>query len=69
MFGNKQNKQERLEQYRQLLGEEELTQAQIAARLGVPRSTVMRDLVDLEEQGVKLAEKEDGKLGLFRRWW
>lgn len=68
MFGSKQSKQDRLEQYRQLLSEEELTQAQIAARLGVPRSTVLRDLVDLEEQGVKL-EEEGGKLRLSCRWW
>ncbi len=69
MFGSKQGKRERLEQYRQLLEQEELTQAQIAARLGVPRSTVMRDLVDLEDQGLRLEETESGKLRLFRRWW
>lgn len=68
MFGSKQGKRERLEQYQELLSDEELTQAQLAERLGVPRSTVLRDLVDLEAQGVKLAE-EDGRLRLFRRWW
>jgi predicted DNA-binding transcriptional regulator YafY len=69
MFGSKQGKQERLAQYRELLSEEELTQAQIAKRLGVPRSTVLRDLADLDEQGIKLDEDECGRLRLFRRWW
>lgn len=69
MFGSKQGKQERLAQYQELLGEEALTPAQLAARLGVPRSTVLRDLPDLEEQGVRLEEEESGKVRLFRRWW
>ncbi len=69
MFGSKQGKQERLAQYEQLLGDEGLTPAQIAARLGVPRSTVLRDLPELEERGVKLEEEGDGRLRLFRRWW
>lgn len=69
MFGSKQGKQERLGQYEELLSEETLTPAQIAARLGVPRSTVLRDLPELEEQGVRLEEEEDGRLRLFRRWW
>lgn len=69
MFGNKQAKQERLAQYQDLLSAEELTAAQLAARLGVPRSTVLRDLPCLEEQGVQLEEAACGKLRLFRRWW
>lgn len=69
MFGSKQGKQERLSQYEELLSEGELSPAQLAARLRVPRSTVLRDLPELEEQGVLLAEEEDGKLRLFRRWW
>lgn len=69
MFGSKQGKQERLAQYQELLGEEELTQAQIAQRLGVPRSTVLRDLADLEDQGVRLDEDGGGRLRLFRKWW
>jgi predicted DNA-binding transcriptional regulator YafY len=68
MFGSKQGKQERLAQYQELLNAEALTPAQIAARLGVPRSTVLRDLPELEDQGVKLDEDE-GKLRIFRRWW
>lgn len=69
MFGSKKGKQERLGQYEELLSEGGLTQAELAARLGVPRSTVMRDLVDLEDHGAKLEETEGGKLRLFRRWW
>jgi len=69
MFGSKQGKQERLEQYQQLLSEEGLTPAQLAAKLGVPRSTVLRDLPELDDSGVKLDEDEHGKLRLFRRWW
>lgn len=69
MFGSKRGKQERLAQYQELLGEEALTAAQIAARLGVPRSTVLRDLPELEEHGVRLEEGEGGRLRLFRRWW
>jgi len=51
------------------LSEEGLTPAQLAAKLGVPRSTVLRDLPELDESGVKLDEDEHGKLRLFRRWW
>lgn len=69
MFGSKREKAERLEQYEEILDEEELTQAELAERLRVPRSTVMRDLVDLDERGVLLEEDERGKLSLFRKWW
>jgi DNA-binding IclR family transcriptional regulator len=69
MFGSKQGKQERLGQYVELLGGEELSQAELARRLGVPRSTVMRDLVDLEEQGVQVEEDSEGRVRLSRRWW
>lgn len=70
MFGSKQGKQERLGQYEALLDEEALTAAQLAARLGVPRSTVLRDLPELEERGVRLEEDaEGGKLRIFRPWW
>lgn len=69
MFGNKQDKATRLAQYAELLREAELSPAQIAERLGVPRSTVMRDLPKLEEQGILLAEESNGKLRLFRKLW
>ena len=69
MFGSKQGKQERLDRYTELLSEEACTPAQLAAKLGVPRSTVLRDLPQLEERGVKLEEEESGTLRLFRAWW
>jgi DeoR/GlpR family transcriptional regulator of sugar metabolism len=67
MFGSKQSKEERLEQLVNLLEDEALSAAQIADRLHVPRSTVMRDLPVLEERGVFLQEGDDGKLSIFRR--
>lgn len=69
MFGNKQGKQDRLGQYTQLLGEDGLSQAELARRLDVPRSTVMRDLTDLHDQGVLIEEDDEGKVRLSRRWW
>lgn len=69
MFGSKQGKQERLAQYQELLREEALTPAQLAARLGVPRVTVLRDLPELDAHGVKLDEDAHGRLRLFRPWW
>ncbi len=69
MFGSKQGKQDRLGQYEQLLGDDGLSQAEIARRLGVPRSTVMRDLAELDDQGVLIEEDEEGRVRLSRRWW
>jgi DNA-binding IclR family transcriptional regulator len=37
----------------------------LARRLGLDRSTVMRDLPALEERGVLLAEDDRGRLSLF----
>ena len=67
MFGSKEGKIDRLEQEIELLEAEALRPAQIAERLGVPRSTVMRDLPVLEERGVLLQEAEDGTLTIFRK--
>ncbi len=69
MFGSKQGKQDRLGQYTELLGEDDLSQAELARRLGVPRSVVMRDLADLHDQGVLIEEDDEGKIRLSRRWW
>ena len=69
MFGNKREKQERLDQYAAMLGEQALSQAEIAKRLGVPRSTVMRDLADLDDQGIQLEEDAQGHVRLSRKWW
>jgi predicted DNA-binding transcriptional regulator YafY len=68
MFGSKHGKQERLAQYETLLRQEALTQAQLAMRLGVPRSTVSRDLLDLHAAGVPIEEDERGRLRISR-WW
>jgi DeoR/GlpR family transcriptional regulator of sugar metabolism len=66
MFGSKQGKEERLERIATLLEQEELTPAQIARKIGVHRSTISEDLVDLENRGEYLQEDE-GKLSIFRR--
>jgi|GEM_PF-1860564 Transcriptional regulators of sugar metabolism len=66
MFGSKREKQERLERIADLLEKEVLTQADLARKLGVHRSTINDDLVDLEARGIYLQEHE-GKLSLFRR--
>ncbi len=60
---------ERLEQYEELIPEYpgKLRPAQLARLLGVPRSTVLRDLPALEEQGTLLMEDERGLLSLFRK--
>jgi DNA-binding IclR family transcriptional regulator len=67
MFGSKDGKVDRLEQEVELLEAEALRPAQIAERLGVPRSTVMRDLPALEDRGVLLQEDDDGSLSIFGR--
>jgi DeoR/GlpR family transcriptional regulator of sugar metabolism len=41
--------------------------SQLARLLGVPRSTVQRDLPALEDQGTLLMEDGGGLLSLFRR--
>jgi DNA-binding IclR family transcriptional regulator len=68
MFGSKEGKADRLEHEIQLLEDEALLPAQLAELLGVPRSTVMRDLPELEERGVLLQEDENGRLSLVD-WW
>lgn len=67
MFGSKQDKHERLAQIAEVLRHypDGLSQAEIAAHLGVPRSTIARDLPVLEERGIFLQE-DNGKLSLFR---
>lgn len=65
MFGTKQEKANRLQEIIELLRvHHELTVAQIASYLGVPRSTIWRDLPVLEEYGVRLQEC-DGKLSFY----
>jgi DeoR/GlpR family transcriptional regulator of sugar metabolism len=70
MFGNKQAKQERLQQLQHLLQqqEKEAGVSELARALGVSRHTVMDDLVTLEDKGVKLCERK-GKLSLLSKWF
>ncbi|MCX7681374.1 MAG: helix-turn-helix domain-containing protein [Anaerolineae bacterium] len=59
---------DRLQRYGELIPEypDGLRASQLARLLGVPRSTVMRDLPALEEEGILLMEDEQGRLSLFR---
>ena len=69
MFGSKQARVERLEQIVALLEQHDtLSQAEIAQQLDVPRSTILRDLPQLEDRGVYLSEDDQGKISLAR-WW
>lgn len=68
MFGSKASKTERLERIVETINEHpNISPARIAALLGVPRSTIIRDLPRLEERGVLLQEGADGELSIFRR--
>ena len=68
MFGNKQAKQARLEQMAEAIEQQPgISQSELARQLGIPRSTVKRDLPTLEQAGILLAEDERGLLSLFGR--
>jgi uncharacterized membrane protein len=68
MFGNKQVKQARLEQMARVIERHpDITQAELARKMGMPRSTVKRDLPALEKAGILLAEDRRGRLALFGR--
>lgn len=58
----------RLHRYGELIPEypDGLRASELAQLLGVPRSTVLRDLPALEEAGILLMEDEQGRLSLFR---
>ena len=66
MYGDKQQKQTRLQT---LLAEvakaNGITQAGLARILGVPRSTINKDLAVLHEHGALLTEDDHGQLGLL----
>jgi len=59
----------RLERYEDLIPRHpgRVRASQLARRLGVHRSTVMRDLPALAERGTLLMEDERGRLSLYRR--
>jgi len=68
MFGNKQAKRERLERMAEAVEQHPgISQSDLARQLGVPRSTVKRDLPTLEQVGILLVEDERGRLALFGR--
>jgi DNA-binding IclR family transcriptional regulator len=60
---------ERLDRYEELIPEYpgRIRPSRLARLLGVPRSTVHRDLPALEERGTLLMEDGRGFLSLFRR--
>ncbi len=64
MYGDKREKRARLEKLAGLLAvsAQGVRQAALAKTLGVARSTVRRDLADLEALGVLLAEDRDGRI-------
>ena len=68
MFGNKRKKEERLQCIGDLLKQEKsgLTQTELARRLGVSRSTVLKDLAILQEKaGILTSEDQHGRLYWF----
>ena len=68
MFGDKRAKQARLEQMAEAIEQHPgISQSDLARQLGIPRSTVKRDLPMLEQAGILLAEDEQGLLSLFGR--
>jgi predicted DNA-binding transcriptional regulator YafY len=66
VFGGKQQKRDRLQQIVEVLRQHPhgLSQAELARSLNVPRSTIMRDLPLLEDQGIFLQEDGD-KISIF----
>ena len=66
MYGDKDVKRARLETMAKLVAAAPtgVTQAELAQALGVSRSTVNKDLVCLESNGVCLAEDDAGRLWL-----
>ncbi len=66
MYGDKTEKQARLAQMTRLVAQspDGITQAELARALGVSRATVCKDLVQLEQRGVRLAEDDAGRLSV-----
>ena len=67
MFGTKQAKRERQRAIFLLLQSEgSMTASEIAERLRVPRSTIYRDLPDLDARNIQLDEDAAGRLSISR---
>lgn len=65
MFGNKDEKRERMAKLVDLVvAQPGITQAKLARMLGVNRSTVFKDLVNLSELGIRLSQDDRGGLYL-----
>ncbi len=64
MFGSKDEKQKRLEQMVEIIAKSPagITQAALARLLGVGRSTINKDLVSLDQRGVRLSQDRRGRL-------
>lgn len=64
MFGNKNNKVDRLERLSEIIKREDgVSQADLSRKLGVSRGTINKDLSVIQEKiGVRLAEDENGRL-------
>ncbi len=64
MFGNKDDKNKRLEQIVEMVAKAPvgLTQAALARLLGVARSTISKDILTLEKRGVRLSEDRRGRI-------
>ncbi len=65
MYGNKQNKKQRLTLVQRLIGAlAPVSQAELARRAGVGRSTINKDLKALDKRGIRLCEDQRGWLSL-----
>lgn len=64
MFGNKDDKNKRLEQMVEIIAKAPagITQAALARLLGVARSTISKDLLSLEKRGVRVSGDRRGRL-------
>lgn len=68
MFGSKQDKAERLErEIAILMTVQEISVAELAERIGVPRKTIYSDLLALNDKGVLLQE-DNGKISMYREY-
>jgi predicted DNA-binding transcriptional regulator YafY len=63
MFGDKQAKRERLAKLVDMVQQRPgISQAELARKLNVNRSTIFKDLVTLSELGVRLSQDDNGGL-------